>query len=1167
MGQRPSSAYVCAMHLRPQDLRDAAAGRASPEASAHLSGCARCRVELRLFTTPNGATFSWSGESAEDQTGATRLGPYVVDQVLGVGGMGVVYLAHHGVTGGCVALKTVRLPDPRLTSTLRREIAALNRVRHPSVVRVVEWGLQDGLPWYAMEWVQGVLLAEWPRSGALEVLARVCRALGFVHAQGVVHRDIKPANILVRADGQPVLLDFGLVSQTAVGGKREQLDLEMLGGTPAFMAPEQAARGQVDARADLYALGCLLYELLAGRLPFQGSPSSLVRAHLTQTPTPPSQHASVAAELERITMACLEKNPQARLGYAVDLARAIEVHLGLPAGPDPPDYVYRPRFVGRADELLALAELRDAGHLALIGGPSGVGKTRLAMAFAHQTQALGSRVLVSSCDAEGSPPLSGFRGLLLRLADTSRDAPEAHLLEIAGVLAPYEPALASLPALGGLQSRPELRPAAARKRLFRALSSAIEHVSSQGPLVLLIDDLQWADELTLAFLGEQYRTGGLAVVATHRTDQPSGAVTALAGLACCGEVRVGPLDDGHIAAVVGDMLALQDPEDPLVLGVCAKADGHPFFAAEYVRAAVAEALLKRDTEGRWRVHDAGGVSQLPLPDALRPLVQRRLEPVRGDADPWLVLVAASALSRSASPGLLGAVAGLEPERMDAALLRLLALDVLSENDSGRLGTAHDAIREVVWEGVSVGERRAMHDATASALLARRLQGGWDEVARHLSGAERADEAADAYLQAGRDAVAATAFDAAERHLRAGLELAAEGSAASIELLLMLGFEVLEITGRPREAADMLARAARESAACGDIRSRAKALTWLAMVRADLGRTDAAHSAALAALQGADAVGGDALQGRARHALAYVLLSEGRLPEAQPVLERTILLLERAGEARVLGSALNNLATVLRETGSLARAKAMDHRALSVLEALGDAWGMATSLANLSIYRSMDADFEGAVSTSQRALELHIQAGNARLAAVTLGNIAFVMTPLDPAAACERAEEALRQATAIGDLAVVAFAASTLAVARLATGDGQGAWDVMSPVLDEAPTHMTATGVHLAAARVQRLWFDQPERAVWHAQEARDLATRQNNLAAVVSATVELGHAALAAGREAGPWLAELVQHHGREGQGATTAAIDRLRAAAESDVLCRGELPSELPEGLRRAVC
>jgi serine/threonine protein kinase len=430
--------------------------------------------------------------------------------------MGVVYRGEHKETGEAVAIKTVRAPSADLLSSIRREIQALSRVRHPSIVRILGEGVSDGLPWYVMPLLQGRTLRQhiltlWAKSGVdcfrstinkdrttvpagdvnqgpqsiatpmslattsplgptLTLLRRLCAPLAFLHGEGLVHRDLKPENIFLQDDGRPVLVDLGIAARFGGAEGREELDIERIAGTPAYMAPEQFRGELVDARADLYALGCILYECVTGQPPFLGEVVSLRYQHLYDKPRPPSLLVpNLPAELDRLILQLLEKRPQDRLGHAADVAAAL-IAVGADAEPEvgarARAYLYRPELTGRADELSRLVNAVDRvsrhrhGSLVLIRGESGVGKTRLAMEMAQIATQRGLTVLTGRCMALAAgetsikagvmePPLHPLRPVLLAAADRAQERGRPEVERLFGsrgtVLAAYEPTLLDLP--------------------------------------------------------------------------------------------------------------------------------------------------------------------------------------------------------------------------------------------------------------------------------------------------------------------------------------------------------------------------------------------------------------------------------------------------------------------------------------------------------------------------------------------------------------------------------------------------------------------------------------------------------------------------------------------------------------------------------------------------
>jgi serine/threonine protein kinase len=210
-----------------------------------------------------------------DLKGRILDGRYQLGSLLGVGGMARVYLASDRVLERQVAVKVLSLPyaqDPLFVERFRREARSAARLSHPNIVAVFDSGSDAGLHYLVMEYVAGQSLAQLladrgrlaPRRAA-ELAIEVCRALAAAHAQGLVHRDVKPGNVLVTEDGRVKVTDFGIVkaaAATTLTGTGTVL------GTAAYLSPEQAQGGPVDARSDLYSLGCVLYELLCGSPPF-----------------------------------------------------------------------------------------------------------------------------------------------------------------------------------------------------------------------------------------------------------------------------------------------------------------------------------------------------------------------------------------------------------------------------------------------------------------------------------------------------------------------------------------------------------------------------------------------------------------------------------------------------------------------------------------------------------------------------------------------------------------------------------------------------------------------------------------------------------------------------------------------------------------------------------
>ncbi|MEX2620198.1 MAG: Stk1 family PASTA domain-containing Ser/Thr kinase [Egibacteraceae bacterium] len=271
-------------------------------------------------------------------TGGNRRtinGRYVLRGLLGQGGMADVELAHDEILDREVAVKILHsryTDDPSFVDRFRREARASASMSHPNVVGVYDTGADDGRPYIVMEYVSGQSLREVLRRARLspdraaEIATDAARALHYAHERGLVHRDVKPGNIMVAEDGRVKVTDFGIAR--AMSSETVTQTAAIL-GTAAYVAPEQAQGQRVDPRTDVYALGCVLFEMLTGQQPFQGdSAVALAYKHVSEPPLPPSQlNPQISPELEAIVLKAMAKDPEDRYQSAeemvADLQRAV----------------------------------------------------------------------------------------------------------------------------------------------------------------------------------------------------------------------------------------------------------------------------------------------------------------------------------------------------------------------------------------------------------------------------------------------------------------------------------------------------------------------------------------------------------------------------------------------------------------------------------------------------------------------------------------------------------------------------------------------------------------------------------------------------------------------------------------------------------------------------
>jgi serine/threonine protein kinase/tetratricopeptide (TPR) repeat protein len=1126
----------------------------------------------------------------------SSLGPYRILGVLGRGGMGVVYRAEHVETAEPAAVKTVRLLDESLLAGIRREIHVLARLRHPGVVRIFAEGLQDGLPWYAMELLEGVTLRRhgaaglrlqtqslsepwWteslsgasglqtpralphdpgstgagagPRRGArgalplqtvLTLVRRVCGSLAFVHGEGIVHRDLKPENILVvphRADAGPdwpVLMDFGLVSRFGGEVSREALDLGgASGGTVAYMAPEQARGDLVDARADLYALGCILYELLTGRPPFVGRfPFQVLQQHLEAEPLAPSQLVGgdtleaalrVPPELDALLLRLLAKRPQDRLGHADDVAAALG-RLGAGNGPEAAApraraYLYRPGIAGRDDVLQKLerhsARLKSgAGGVVLVGGESGVGKTRLVMEAARRAEGHGIRALAGECLALGVPQAGGaaaggglhpLRPALHAVADRCRERGKCETERLLGrrgkVLALYEPALAGLPGQEAYSEPEELPPAAARVRLFSDLAETFGALAAERPLLLVLDDLQWADALTLGFVEFLLRSGQperrpLLVLGTYRSEELGVELQGLLESPEVERIDLKRLGQEAIEAIVSDMLALSPAPEGLARFLARQSEGNPFFVAEYLRLAVEEGVFFRDEDGRWQV--GGGEAEgevtealyegLPLPGSIRALVGRRLDGLPPEAA--ALAAAAAVLGREVPAPLLGPMTALSEELRLGGLAELLRRQVLEEAGPARFRFVHDKIREVAYSRIAEADRRSFHRSAAEAL--ERLFSP-EQRAEHLGALghhwEEADEPARAracYLDGAQRAVNRSSF---EEGAKLALHAKRLGGGAAAGLALA---DALLDLSRHDEALAEARDVARLPEASAEERVQA-ALKMAAVLerQADYGGTLAEAENALRSIA----------SGQTRFWAHYwrsgALFRLGRDEEALSGSAEALALARQLDYPRGVAAALSNIGLIHGDRGAYDEALASFHEALAIERPLGLRRDAANDLNNIGIVHHDRGAYEEARACYEEALAINREIGHRMGVGLNLNNLGILHDHRGAyAEALAAYEEALAINREIGNRLGLVCNLSNIGCARYFQGQVQEALAALQPALamlrEIKPAAVPNTLEYIGYSSAALGRFSEAEQALAEAIEIAELHDNKNELA-------------------------------------------------------------------------
>jgi len=819
-GQALHIEYVCSQcgHTNPSDSEF----------------CTQCGYSL---TEPTSTPAPAAPPSPEPTSFAG--GRYQVKQLLGVGGKKKVYLVHDNTLDRDVAfalIKTEKL-DKESRTRITREAQAMGRLGdHPNIVTVYDFGDHKGQPYIVLPVMSGGdvegLIEKAPEhrlplEQAIGIAKAVCQGLEFAHAKGIIHRDLKPGNIWLSADGTAKIGDFGL----AVAVDLSRLTQEgMMVGTASYMPPEQAMGGEVTAKADLYSLGAMLYEMVTGRPPFIGDDwVNVVSQHINTSVVSPSWHrADLPPGLEVLILQLLEKDPGKRPESAGDVLKALEsIEQGkvtesvsqVTAAPESSP-LYRRVFVGREPEQKQLQAAFDGamsgqGALMMVVGEPGIGKTALCEQLATYVTLRGGKTLVGHCYEEGSLSLPYLAFVeAMRSYVLSRETRDLRR-ELGTGAADVARIVSEVREKLKVEPRPPGDPEEERYRLMQAVTSFLTSAATVQPLLIILEDLHDSDKGTLEMLTHVSRNlsgARLLIVGTYRDVEVdrshplSAALAELRRVATFDRVLLRGLNADEVRRML-ESITRQEVPWGLAEAVHRQTEGNPLFVQEVVRYLVEEGLISRE-EGQWRVTTL----EMSIPEGLRDVVGKRLSFLSTECNQLLSI--AAVIGREFRLDVLQRVAEVPEDKLLSALEEAKNAAVLEERSAVGVGATfrftHAFFRQILYEEIFTPRRIRIHQQVGRALeqvYARRREEHAAELAEHFAQSTEHEDLVKAleYSEmAARRALAVYAYGENVRLLEQALKvqevLDPEDKTQRCDLLRALG-NALVLADEPRRALD------------------------------------------------------------------------------------------------------------------------------------------------------------------------------------------------------------------------------------------------------------------------------------------------------------------------------------------------------------------------------
>ena len=910
-----------------------------------------------------------------------RLGPYDVIALIGEGGMGQVYRAIDTQLGRDVALKVLPealASDPNRLARFQREAELLARLNHPNIAQI--HGIEEaaGMRALVLELVEGQTLADRiargpvPLDEALPVAVQITEALEAAHEAGVIHRDLKPANIKVRDDGTVKVLDFGVAKRAVTPEADTRSTLTGLDGpligTLAYMSPEQLRGDPIDPRSDIFSIGIVFYELLTGRNPFRrvntaNTIDAILRESPPSLPVPPSD---ASGELGQILHRMLEKDAGDRFRSIRDVrARLQSVRVSPAAQPisetstvdgarqEPRSVVARSELsqrvaekwtaaqastgaahmVGRETDLAWLHERLDAarqtkGHLACVAGEAGRGKTTLVEAFLDGIRGRTAPCVIAQ--GRSSERLAGSEGYLPMLEALERLNREygAPLRELMRATAPtwYVEAIAWTEGGDpGAQILAETR-ARSPERMKRELTAFVEALGVVGPVILVLEDLHWADLSTVdlvAHLGARCGALPLVILATYRRDelllsenQFEQVRLQMSARGLCSELRLDFLD----ATAVDEYLALEYPSHrfPVDLPpwIHGRTEGNPLFVANLVHHLRDRGAIACEADV-WTLRCPIAEIEDEVPVSLQSMIQRKIDQL--DADDRTLLSIASVQGNDFDSATLADA--LQRDLPDVEDRLMVLQDVHGfvkaagevHPPSGPVSTGYQFVhilyQNALYGSLSRARRTAWSRALAECLIRSYGQEA-DSVAARLGflleQARDHDRAAAFFKAAAEASVRASTAREGVRLLRRSIEnsdrLGDAGRQRSVETRIRLG-QVLQGLSLFDEAVGAFGEAERLARDAGLEESVVQAICGIGLSEWHSYRVPIAKTHAVKALEIARARSWPVGIAMARALEACVNLSDGHLEECREDFDASMGLLLKP-DPRASGVALH-----------------------------------------------------------------------------------------------------------------------------------------------------------------------------------------------------------------------------------------------------------------------
>ncbi len=953
-----------------------------------------------------------------------KIKHYNILGLLGSGGMGEVYKAFDTMLEREVAIKLMHRhlwDDEKTDQRFLQEARAVASLSNPNIVTVYEVGKIKLGRYIVMEYVPGKLLSEAVADEtsssakfALQIGRQILNGLSAAHKIGLLHRDIKPDNIFITPTEVAKILDFGIAKIMTKEGLTAAGDIL---GTVEYMPPEQMLGETLDPKCDLYSAGIILYQLLAGRLPFTGdNPVAILYKVLNELPLPPSAYNSeVPPELDQIVLKAIAKERETRwqdadeFGQALDalndrdIEKSIAVKYGLDLDSEEPGEpgetkVLRPAFVGRDADFKRMVALftsatRGQGKTLILGGEAGVGKTTMAQRLCEYAQLNKAWILTGAClYQEGLNAYQPFLDALRNFFNEENPALSGkEKNEITELIRAEVPLLSACEEAFGDHLIMCLSEALERNNLDNARLSEVIHriltiLSRMRPCLVMIDDIHWADDASLRlfhYLSHHIKSNQLLLVGITRTERydlqldgkPTMMVDLLARLrreGNCEQISLTRFSRENCDKLIDKVLSPGLFTDDFYESMYSETNGNPLFLTETLKLLIENDILHRK-EGSW--YNRPNNQDVVVPGVVEDVFLSRLNALNEEERE--ILQVATVIGNEFDPTQVAQLMGITRLKLLKVLQRVeTELQILVSTEDG-FRFEHPMIKDLLYKEIPRALRREYH-----LMIVEEIEKGSDseigavvgQVAQHYRKAGEHEKAIPLLYQAAQALFRQTAYREASAYIVDYLDSVEKSgqseleSIANLNLRMKLG-KCYEETGRWQEslgAYELLLALNRKKE---DVIGQVDALERLGRLQIKTGDLETAFSTYNHCLELAESHDVSGAARRVHNSIGIIHLRKGELELALESFQHTIAMTDGDQDEETRAHALINIGIISNIRGDHEIALESYEKALKTYVLKGDAKNQARVYHNIGMTYADQKEWDRSIQAFERCLQL------------------------------------------------------------------------------------------------------------------------------------------------------------------------------------------------------